>query len=85
MRPHITLDQDYAAKFEHLAGELNTGADSLSRLQMEDELPKELLNEIYSIDELDHNENVNFPLAMNLVKEEQDKDTDLQTKLGNKK
>ena len=39
LRQRLTLDQDYGAKFEHLAGELNTGADGLSRLQILDDVP----------------------------------------------
>ena len=79
----ITLDQDYSAKFEHFAGELNTRADGLSHLQMTDKVPQNLLQEIYSINELDRDNNVDFPLAMHLVKDGQLKDTKLTKKLGN--
>ena len=85
LRQCITLDQDYGAKFEHFAGELNTGADGLSRLQMTDDVPQNLLHEIYSINKLDHDSNIDFPLAMHLVKKEQLKDAKLTKKLGNEK
>ena len=85
LRQRITLDQDYGAKFEHFAGELNTGADGLSRLQMTDDIPPTSLQEIYAINELDRNNNIDFPLTMRIIKEEQEKDSRLTKKLGDKK
>jgi hypothetical protein len=81
LRQRLTLDQDYGAKFEHIAGELNTGADGLSRLQMTDNIPTNLVSKIYAIDELDSNRNFDFPLAMSLIKREQDKDIKIQETL----
>jgi hypothetical protein len=78
LRQRLTLNQDYGAKFEHLAGELNTGADGLSRLQMSDDVPTNLVSEIYAIDDLNSNTNFDFPLAMSLMKEEQEKDEKVQ-------
>jgi hypothetical protein len=60
-RQIIKMDQVYGAKFEHLSGELNTGADGLSRLEMRDDVPSELLDEIYAIDELNCDVNPDFP------------------------
>lgn len=67
------MDQEYGATFEHWAGELNPGADGLSRLEMSKEVPQSTISEVYAIDELDHDINVNFPLAMTVIKAEQDK------------
>jgi hypothetical protein len=60
----LTLDQDNGAKFEHLTGELNTGADGLSRLPMTDKIPPNLISEIYSIDDLNNDTHFDFPLAV---------------------
>ena len=68
LRQRLTLDQDYGAKFEHLAGKLNTGADGLSHLQMTDDIPTNLVSENYAINELDSDSNFDFPLAMSLIK-----------------
>jgi len=67
--------------FEHLAGELNTGADGLSQLAMTDNVPTRLLQEIYSINKLSHNDNFECPLAMSLIQSKQAKDEYLQSKL----
>ena len=66
------------SKIEHLAGELNTGADGLSRLQMSDDVPLNLISEIYAIDELDREANTDFPLDMTMIREKQDQDQKLQ-------
>ena len=47
LRQIVKLDQDYHAEFEHLAGELNTGGDGLSRLRMLDNVPRIAINECY--------------------------------------
>ena len=78
LRQCITLDQDYGAMFEHLAGELNAGTDGLSCLKMLHDGPKVIVNKIYAIDKLDHNANNDFPLAMTLLKSKQDQDKKLQ-------
>eukprot|EP00804_Cyclotella_cryptica_P000107 CCRYP_020514-RA/>CCRYP_020514-RA protein AED:0.13 eAED:0.09 QI:0/0/0/1/0.33/0/4/0/475 len=74
---------EYSAKFEHLAGEFNTGADGLSRLPMTDELSTNVTTEIYPINELNGNTNHDFPLSMKLLREEQTKDTKIQEALQN--
>ena len=56
----VAIDQLYQAKFEHIAGTDNAGADGLSRLHMQDLIPNPLLQEIYAIDELDQEANT-FP------------------------
>ena len=60
---------------------MDTGADGLSRLQMSDDIPSNLVSEIYAIDELNSNTNFDFPLAMSLIKEEQNKDDKIQEAL----
>lgn len=85
LRQRLTLDQEYGAKLEHYAGELNTGADGLSRLEMSDEVPQSTLIEVYAINELDPDTNVDFPLAMTIIKAEQDKDEKIQSMLTQEK
>jgi hypothetical protein len=82
LRQRITLDQEYGAKFEHIAGDRNSGADGLSHLEMSNEIPQSLLTEVYAIDELDRDNNPDFPLSMTLIKSEQDKDSKLQSLLN---
>ena len=60
LRQHLSRDQDYDAKFEYFAGNLNTDAHRLSLLKMLDNLPNDALLEIYAIDELDRNKNTAF-------------------------
>ncbi len=78
LRQIVTLDQTYQAKFEHIAGTANTGAHSLSRLQMLDAIPDTLLQEVYAINELDCDTNLDFPLDMHRIREEQELDGKLQ-------
>jgi hypothetical protein len=56
-------------------------ADGLSRLEMSDEIPQSTLVEVYAIDQLDRDTNVDFPLAMTIIKAEQDKDKKIQSML----
>ena len=72
------LDQVYQAKFKHIAGIDNAGADGLSRLHMRESIPDPLLQEIYAIDELDREANTDFPLDMTMIREKQDQDQNLQ-------
>lgn len=85
LRQRLTLDQEYGAKLEHWAGELNTGADGLSRLEMSDEVPQSTLAEVYAINELDRETNIDFPLAMTIMKAEQDNDEKIQSMLTQEK
>jgi len=85
LRRHIMLDQDYDTMFERFAGELNTGANGLRHLEMTDGVQNDVLLEFYVNDKLDHNINERFPLAMTLLKAEQDKDKKLQETLMRKR
>ena len=82
LRQRIEIDQEYGATFEHLAGDLNVGADGLSRHDATSTTPIRIVEEVYAVDELDRNENEDFPIAMRLVKEEQDKDAAFQALLS---
>ena len=78
-RQRIELDNEYHAKFQHISGIENTGGDGLSRLPMYDEVQESTRQEIYSIDYLDRDENeVDYPLDIQLIKEAQDRDPTLQ-------
>jgi hypothetical protein len=48
---------------------------------MTDEIPPNLVSEIYSIDDLSNDTNFDLPLAMSLLKEEQRKDDKIQEDL----
>ena len=97
MRQRLELDQTYQAKFYHIAGEENTGADGLSRLPMYDETPalsllptyKEIpapaRAQVFAIDNLDRENSGHFPMNMLRMKIEQDKDDNLQAKLVDSK
>ena len=74
----MALDQVYQAKSEHISGTDNTGAGGLSRLHMHDEILDSLLQEVCAINELDHETNIDFPLDMARIREEQDCDEKLQ-------
>ena len=80
LRKCITLDQECGAKFEHIA-EHNTRTDGLSRLAMSNDVPQNLITEVYAIDELHRDINTDFPLTISLIKAEQEKDAKLQTLL----
>ena len=85
MRQHLELDQTYQAKIFHIKGELNTGADGLSRLPMYDEVPALSLLEtfeeipapvraqVFAIDNIDSENSGHFPMNMLHIKAEQDK------------
>jgi hypothetical protein len=64
-----------------ITGELSTGADGLSHLPMTDNIPPNLVSEIYAINKLNNDTNFDFPLAMSLLKEEQRKDNKIQEAL----
>jgi hypothetical protein len=90
LRKIVKLDQEYQAEFEHLARELNLGGDQLSRLPMLDNVPRIAINECYDdmpsqlvdevnpIDKTDRISNAEFPLAMNLIMSEQNKNERIQ-------
>ena len=59
----ITLDQVYQAKLEHIAGTSKMGADDLSNT---------LIQEVYTINNLVCTSNLDFPLTMDKIREEQD-------------
>ena len=77
-RTRIKLDQEYKAKFIHIAGEKNTGGDGLSRLEMHDEVPEAAGEAIYAINSMDRTENDLFLLEMATIQKEQRNDRSLQ-------
>ena len=46
---------------------------------MLDDCPNDIVQKIYAINELNRNVNANFPLAMSLIKSEQDRDETIQS------
>ena len=53
------------------------GANGLSRYNPSLETPVRFIEDVYAVDELDHDGNKSSPIAMHLVKEEQDKGDNL--------
>ena len=96
-RQRLEMDQTYKAKIFHIAGELNTGADGLSRLPMFDEtpalsqlpafeeIPMKTREQVFAIDNLNPENSDHFPMNMLRMKIEQDKDEILQAKLSDSK
>ena len=73
----IAVDQVYQAKLEQIAGTLNPGADGLSRLGLCDSIPDTLVQEVYTINELDFMNNLDFLLSIEKIRKEQDLDKKL--------
>ena len=78
LRQLIALDQAYQVKLEHIAGTSNMGADSLGRLHMHDTITDILVQEVYTINKLDRTDNLDFPLSMDRIREEQNLHEKLQ-------
>ncbi len=76
-RAQIFLDAEYQPKFIHVKGTDNTGADGLSRLLMDDEVPPARMQSLMAIDNLDRS-NDEFPVDMQHIVQEQQKDAKLQ-------
>ena len=74
----ITIDQVYQARFEHTGSIANMGPDGFNQLCMQDSVHEALLLEVYAVDELDWENNIDFPLNMTTIREEQDQDDLLQ-------
>lgn len=74
LKPIITLDQVYQARFEHTGSIAKMGPDGFNQLCMHDSVHEALLLEVYAVDELDSENNINFPLNMTRIREEEDQD-----------
>jgi len=64
------LDAEYQPKFIHVRGTDNTGADSLSRLPMMDDVPQASMHSLMSLNNLDRL-NDDFPIDMRHIADEQ--------------
>ncbi len=53
LRTHLLLDKEYGAKFFHIPGNDNIGADGLSQLPMFDTTPANAKEHIFAISNLD--------------------------------
>ena len=86
-RARIFLDSEYAATFVHIAGDDNTAADGLSRLEMADNEPTEITEDIFVIldNNLDRGENTDFPLDMTRIMNEQRNDGEIQRRISSGK
>lgn len=62
LNQYIALDQDYGTMFEQRIGEYNTNTDGLNHFEMRIIISQGLLNKIYAMDELNHDEKFDFPL-----------------------
>lgn len=77
-RTQIFLNQEFARTFAHIAGEDNTGADSLSCLPMYNQTPLTALNHVFAICHIDGDTNSDFPLDMTQIRIAQANDNVLQ-------
>ena len=80
LRTCLLLDEEYGAKFVHIAGKANTGADGLSRLPMFDTTPANSKEHIFAISNLDRDINHLFPINMGLIQRKLDADLNKQLK-----
>ncbi len=83
----IFLDSEYAPTSVHIAGEENTAADGLSRLEMADVEPTEIADDIFAIldNNLDRGENTDFPLDMTRIMNAQRNDEEIQRQISSGK
>jgi hypothetical protein len=74
------LDLEFAPTFVYISGEDNTAADGLSRLKMADNEPAEIADKIFVIlqNNLDREENIDFPLDMIRIMNTQKSDLEIQ-------
>ncbi len=86
-RARIFLDSEYALTFVHIAGNDNTAADGLSRLEMADDEPTEITENIFVMldNELDRGENTDLPLDMTRIMNAQRNDREIQRRISSGK
>ncbi len=86
-RARILLDLEIGATFIHIEGMDNTAADGLSQLEMSDDKPTEIANEIFAIlqNNLDREESNNFPLDMKCIMIAQRSDNEIQQRINSGK
>jgi hypothetical protein len=77
------LDSEYAPRFVYIAGEENMAADGLSRLEMADDEPTEITDDIFVIldNNLDWGGNTDFPLDMTRIMNTQNTDEEIQRRI----
>jgi len=83
-RAQFFLDAEYQPKFIHVKGTDNTGADGLSQLPMDDEVPPASMQSLMAIDNLDRS-NDDFLVDMRHIAQEQQKDAKLQKIIRSRK
>ena len=87
-RTRILLDSEWGATFVHIKGVENTAADGLSRLEMTGGEPTErMMNELFAIvpNNLDREDNNEFPLDMKRIMTEQKSDDEIQRRINSGK
>jgi hypothetical protein len=82
-RPMILLNKEFGATIEHIKGKENIGGDGLSRLAFSETSTD--TDTIFSIQDMDRDENHMFPLNMRQILNEQLTDKKLQEKIKSKK
>jgi hypothetical protein len=79
----ILLNEEFGVTIKHIKGEDNTGGDGLSRLAFLDTASE--TDAVFTIQDMDRDENHMFPLDMRQILKEQVMDEKLQEKLKDKK
>ncbi len=80
LRQRLAIDQDYHAKLVYYEGELNTGADGLSRLPFEKSNSKPTIQQLYALESSNPDENEIFPLDLRKIAQNQKADEELKQK-----
>ncbi len=83
LRQRLAIDQEYHAKLVYYEGNLNTGADCLSRLPFEKANSKPTLHELYALESNNPDGNEIFPLDLRKIAQNQKSDEELKQKQGN--
>jgi hypothetical protein len=79
----ILLNKEFGVRIEHIKGKDNIAGDGLSRLAFSETATD--TDAIFSIQDMDRDENHMFPLDMRQILKEQLTDKKLQEKLKSKK
>ncbi|KAL7463900.1 hypothetical protein ACHAXS_004253 [Conticribra weissflogii] len=83
LRQRLAIDQEYHAKLVYYEGDLNTGADGLSRLPFEKANSKPTVQELYALESNNPDGNEMFPLDLGKIAQNQKSDAELKQKQTN--
>ena len=78
LRQRMAIDQEYDAKIEYFAGEINTEADRLSRLPFKEPMISKAFNDLFLLKSVNQTSNYCSPLDLRHIGKEQETDKELQ-------